>query len=87
MSGQITKIEVLTERDFDRLIDEHDVEKFMCSGDKCTEPDNIVHLAFHADFDLFGELADQLIDSDYGFRLYTGSKNENQKCTLLEFYN
>ncbi len=72
MKNRVNRIEILNEKDFDRLIEEYDIEKFSCSGDKCSENDNIMRIAVYSDYDMFDELAEQLGESEYGFRLYGG---------------
>ena len=85
MSASVRKIEILNERDFDRLIEECDVERFSCSGDKINGTDNVLRIAIYADYDMFDELAEQLSNSDYGFRIYGGDKNKT-KFVLSEIF-
>ena len=86
MLNKVKKIEILSNRDVDKFFDEHDIEKFMCSGDKCNETDNILRIAIYANYNLYEELAEQLGDSDCGFRLYGGAKNNKTKFVLLELF-
>lgn len=86
MRASVRKIEILNEKDFDRLIEEYDVERFSCSGDKINGTGNILRMAIYANYDMFDELVEQLINSDYGFRIYGGDKNKQLKYVLLEVY-
>lgn len=82
---KIKKIEILNTYAFEKLIEEYEIEKFMCSGDKCNETDNILRIAVYANYDMFDEFAEQLSDSDYGFRIYSMTKNKI-KVVLLELF-
>ncbi len=86
MNNKIKKIEILDKRDVDKFFEEHDIERFMCSGDKCNETDNILRIAVYANYDMFYEFAEQLSDSDYGFRIYSMTKNKNNKIVLSELF-
>lgn len=86
MKNRVNKIEILNERDFDRLIEEHDVERFSCSGDRCNETGNILRIAIYANYNIFDELEKQLNDSEYGFRLYGGVKSKKTKFVLFEIF-
>ena len=86
MDNKIKKIEILSEQDFNNLIDKHDFEKFSCSCNGQAETDNIVCIAIYSDYDMFDELAEQLSNSDYGFRLYGGTKCTKTKFVLLEIF-
>ena len=85
MTNRIEKIEILSEQTLDKLIQTYDFERFSCSGDVKSETDNIVRIAIYSDFDMFDELAEQLSNSDYGFRIYGGDKG-NKKYAALEIY-
>lgn len=85
MKNRVNKIEILNEKDFDRLIEEYDIEKFSCSGDKCSENDNIMRIAIYSNYDMFDELAEQLSNSDSGYRMYGGTIKK-QNYLILEIY-
>ncbi len=85
VTNRIEKIEILSEQTLDKLIQTYDFEMFSCSGDKQSETDNILRIAIYSNFDMFDELAEQLSNSDYSFRIYGGNKR-NKKYVALEIY-
>lgn len=86
MNYTVEKIEILSELDFNNLIEMHDFEKFSCSCNGQDETDNIVRIAIYSNKNLFDELTEQLSNSDYGFRLYGGTKCNKNKFVLLEIF-
>lgn len=86
MKNRVNKIEILNERDFDRLVEEYDIERFSCSGDRYNGTGNILRMAIYANYDIFDELEKQLSDSEYGFRLYGGAKDKHHKYVLFEIF-
>lgn len=85
MKNRVNSIEILSEQDFDKLIQTHDFEKFVCVCDGRSVADNIMRIAIYSDYDMFDELAEQLSNSDSGYRMYGGTKN-HQKYVVLEIY-
>ena len=85
MKNRVNSIEILSEQDFDKLIQTHDFEKFVCVFDGRSVADNIMRIAIYSNYDMFDELAEQLSNSDYGFRIYGGDKNKT-KFVLSEIF-
>ena len=84
MKCQVKRIEVLDERDFDRLIEDYDIERFMCSIGKCSDSESVLRIVIYANRDMFGELTEQLNDLCASFRAYGGRK-EKMHYTAVEF--
>lgn len=85
MKCKVKKIEILNEQGFEKLIQTHDFERFICSCDGYSVTDNVVRMAIYSDCSLFDELAEQLNDSDTGYRMYGGTKAK-KSYTAIEFY-
>ena len=77
MNYTVKKIEILSEPDFNNLIEMHDFEKFSCSCNRQSETDNIVRIAIYSDKNLFDELTEQLNNSDIGFMAFGGIKDDS----------
>ena len=85
MKNRVNRIEILNEQNFDELIQTHYFEKFVCVCDGRSVADNIMRIAIYSNYDMFDELAEQLSNSDSGYRMYGGTIKK-QNYLILEIY-
>ncbi len=85
MKHPVKEIKVLNKQDFERMVEESEFDKFVCSADKYPEAEETLRMAICSKKDLFDEMSEQLSSSDSGFRMFASRKNKTYYL-LIEVY-
>ena len=85
MSKKIKRIEILDEKEFNKLIEKYEFDKFSCSAENHDETNIIMRIAIFSNKDLFEDCADLLSCSDFGFSLFGGHKRLNHYLAIKIF--
>ena len=86
MTKKIKRIEILDEKEFNKLIEKYDFDKFSCSAESLDETNVIMRIAIFSNKELFEDCADLLSCSDFDFSLFSGRRKLGRYYVAMEIY-